>query len=318
MPAPSHFVADRWQDAGAAIWKLDRFATHDGPGIRTNLYFKGCPLRCLWCSNPEGQRETKELAFSEAKCTGCGRCYEACPAGALRPEAGLASIDFGKCNGCGQCLSTCPPGALYTYERSYTLPQAMEVVNRDRHVYRRSEGGITCTGGEPFLQAEFLMRLLDACRELGIHTAVESCGYVDPAQFGEALAHVDWLYLDLKHLDSEQHRKLTGRGNAVTLNNLSAASSVFAETGKVLVIRQVVVPGMNDGDNIRALAELAQGLPRVDFVELLPYHAYGSHKYRELGRQYHLEDLEPPAEGEMLEYKKVVESYGLQCRIGGA
>ncbi len=300
------------------IWKVDRFATHDGPGIRTNLYFKGCPLRCLWCSNPEGQREGQELAFSEVKCTGCGRCYDACPAGALRLESGRASVDYGKCTHCGQCLSACLPGALYMYERSHTMPQAMDIVRRDRHIYRRSGGGITCTGGEPFLQVESLMLLLAACRRLGIHTAVESCGYVDPTRFRETLAYVDWLFVDLKHLDGDRHRKLTGRDNAITLNNLRVASAIFAEAGKVLAIRQVVVPGLNDGDNIRALAELARGLPRVDFVELLPYHAYGRPKYQALGRTYPLEDLETLPDGRMLEYKEVIESYGLECRIGGA
>ncbi len=300
------------------IWKVDRFAIHDGPGIRTNLYFKGCPLHCLWCSNPEGQREERELAFSESKCTGCGRCYGTCPTGALIDEVGRASVDFGKCTHCGQCISSCLPGALHMYERTYTLRRAMDVVKRDRHIYRRSGGGITCTGGEPFQQAEHLKLLLATCQEQGIRTTVETCGYADPLEFRKALDNINWLFMDLKHVDGDQHRRLTGRDSTVILHNLRTASALFAETGRVLAIRQVIVPGLNDGDNIRAMAELASRLPRVDFVELLPYHAYGSHKYRSLGRRYPLEDLEGPPEDSMLEYKELVERYGLTCKIGGA
>lgn len=307
---------DSRRETGAAIWKIDRFAIHDGPGIRTNLYFKGCPLRCFWCSNPEGQENKPELAYSQVRCTACGRCYDVCPTGALKPEAGQAGLDFLECTNCGQCVSVCLPGALSLYQRSYTLEQVMEVVKRDRHAYRRSGGGITCTGGEPFLQAGFLMDLLTACRKQGIHTAVESSGCVNPSQFRDALDRIDWLFLDLKHLDPERHRHLTGRDNAVILQNLRTASSVFGNSGKVLVIRLVVAPGLNDGDNITALAEMAMSLPRVDFVELLPYHAYGREKYQSLGRTYRLDGLEPPHEETMLRYREVIESHGVKCRIG--
>ncbi|MDP2659356.1 MAG: glycyl-radical enzyme activating protein [Dehalococcoidia bacterium] len=307
---------DSRKETGAAIWKVDRFAIHDGPGIRTNLYFKGCPLRCLWCSNPEGQREMGELNYSEVRCTGCGRCYDVCPAGALKPGDGRASLDFMGCTNCGQCVSVCLSGAISIFQRSYTLEQVMEVVKRDRHAYRRSGGGITCTGGEPFLQAAFLMDLLTACRDQGIHTAVESSGCVNPSQFRDALDRIDWLFLDLKHLDSERHRNLTGRDNAVILENLRTASSFFARTGKVLVIRQVVAPGLNDGDNIKALAEMAMALPRVDFVELLPYHAYGREKYHTLGRPYRLDDVETPDGETMSKYREIIERHGVKCRIG--
>jgi len=304
------------KDTGAAIWKIDRFAIHDGPGIRTNLYFKGCPLRCLWCSNPEGQRGGEELAFSPVRCTGCGLCYDVCPAGALKPEDGRARLDHVACTNCGRCVSVCLSGALSSYRRSYTLEQVMEVVKKDRHAYRRSGGGITCTGGEPFSQAGFLMDLLTTCREQGIRTAVETSGSVDPSQFADALDRIDWLFIDLKHIDPERHLQLTGRDNAIVLENLMTASSVFARNEKVLVIRQVVVPGMNDGDNITALAELAMTLPRVDFVELLPYHAYGREKYQAMGRAYRLDALETPDEEAMCKYREIIERHGVRCKIG--
>ncbi len=301
----------------AIIWKIDRFAIHDGPGIRTNIYFKGCPLRCIWCSNPEGQGKVMEIGFSASRCTGCGLCYDICPKGAIKPENGLATLDFAKCNLCGQCFTVCPAGALYIYGNFYTLPQIMDIIERDRYIYRRSGGGITCTGGEPLLQAKFITGLLAACREAGIHTAVETCGCVSSTDFQAALANIDWLFFDLKHIDSSRHRKLTGQDNALILDNLRLASSFLSKKEKTLVIRQVVVPGLNDGSNIRALAGLAGELPHVDIIELIPYHNYGMHKYQTLGRRYQLEETAYPPEDRLTEYKDTIESYGIKCIIGG-
>lgn len=306
------------QDAEASIWKVDRFATHDGPGIRTNLYFKGCPLRCLWCSNPEGQAEGRQMAFSEHRCTGCGRCFDVCPAGALRPVKGRARLDRARCTSCLACLPVCSPGALHIYEKSYSLPQVLNLTKRDRHIYRRTGGGITCTGGEPLAQPGSLMPLLRSCRNQGIHTAVETSGYADPLVFGQALELIDWLFVDLKHLDGPRHRRLTGRDNSVIRDNLILASSTFARAQKVLAIRMVLVPGMNDGDNLRALGKLVGELPRVDFVELLPYHEYGQPKYADLGRRYPLRNLEPPSDEDMRRYQEIVAGYGVECRIGQA
>jgi pyruvate formate lyase activating enzyme len=301
-----------------AVWKIDRFAIHDGPGIRTNLYFKGCPLRCLWCSNPEGQQGGSELAFLETRCTSCGQCLDVCPEGAIRLQLDKPVVDFQMCNSCGQCISACPTHALFFYKNNYTFYQVMDIIKRDSYIYRRSGGGITCTGGEPFLQAKGLQLLLVKCHELGIHNCVETCGYADEAQFRGVLTNIDLLFFDLKHIDSTQHRKLTGQDNAIILSNLKMVSSIFAETGRVLVIRKVVVPGLNDGSNIRAVAELARELPYVEMIELLPYHTYGSYKYQALGRQYQLNNLDPPSDDEMLAYKKMVESYGIRCEIGGS
>jgi pyruvate formate lyase activating enzyme len=193
----------------------------------------------------------------------------------------------------------------------------MDVVERDRHIYRRSGGGITCTGGEPLSQAKFLQRLLAECRHEGIHTALETCGYLDSKEFRKTLADVDWLFFDLKHVDSAHHKRLTGKDNGMILENLRTASSVFGDAGKVLVVRQVVVPGLNDENNIIALAELVRGLPYVPTIELLPYHAYGMHKYQTLRRAYPLEDAASPSEVKLKEYKEIVEGLGVSCKIGG-
>lgn len=305
-------------ELAAAIWKIDRFAIHDGPGIRTNIYFKGCPLRCLWCSNPEGQRQRDEIGYSEAKCVHCGSCATVCPKGAIALENGAPVPDLEKCDACGECAAGCPSGALFVYGRLYDIAQIMDIVERDRHVYRRSGGGITCTGGEACSQPAFLLRLLKECRRAGVPAAVETCGFADREDFRKILDEVDWLFFDLKHLDPVEHKKLTGVDNSLILENLRAASSVLAERGKTLVIRQVVVPGVNDGENIEALARTAAALPRVDFVELLPYHAYGTNKYATLWRPYRLDGLLPPEDDVLREQSKIIEKAGVRCSIGGS
>ena len=300
----------------AAIWKIDRFATHDGPGIRTNVYFKGCLLRCRWCSNPEGQEQQDQLGFLANKCNGCGLCFDLCPRRAIDVVDGRPVVDFIACNVCGDCARVCGPKALLIYGGHYSLSELMDIVERDRHIYRRSGGGITLTGGEPLLQHEFAQRLLAICHEVGIHTVVETCGCVDHTIFHESLENIDWLFFDLKHVDDGKHRQLTGRSNDLILKNLQTASSFFREKERTLVIRQVIVPGLNDAANILAVAQLAAGLPRVDSIELLPYHDYGLHKYATLGRAV-VEEPVPPSVDELHEYQGIIRGYGIECSIGG-
>jgi pyruvate formate lyase activating enzyme len=193
----------------------------------------------------------------------------------------------------------------------------MDIIEKERHIYRRSGGGITCTGGEPLLQARFLQHLLAKCHEVGIHTTLETSGYARKSEFQKTLTNLDWLFFDLKHINGGQHKKLTGKDNALILGNLRLASSFFGHMGRVLVIRQVIVPGLNDEINIRAVAELAGQLPHVDMIELLPYHNYGMHKYKSLGREYSLKEIGPPSEDKLKEYKEIIESSGIECKIGG-
>ena len=302
------------------IWKIDRFALHDGPGIRTSVYFQGCPLRCRWCSNPEGQASNRQLLFLQSRCDGCGLCFDVCPPGAISREAGREGcgplIDRSLCDACGECAPVCPTGALTVPARACSLGELLDGFERGRAIYRRSGGGVTCTGGEPLRQARFLQLLLAECRHRGLHTVVETCGCAGKGALDAVLPHVDWLYFDLKHPGGPEHARITGGDNTAILRNLRHASRILGEQGKTLVVRYVVVPNMNDGDAIDALAAIVASLPHVDRVELLPYHSYGSYKYAALGRSYELEGRSSPSAAEMERYRHTVESRGCSCVIG--
>jgi len=295
------------------IWKIDRFATHDGPGIRTSLYFKGCPLRCTWCSNPEGQIPEPILIFHKAKCTICRLCVEACHNQALqlRDDNADLQINRPKCDFCEACLSACSTGALEIWGKSWSIPELIGLLERDRFIHQKSGGGLTCTGGEPLYQWEFVQELLEECRKRSIHTAVETCAYVDEKPFRAMLERVDWLFIDLKHMDAKAHLALTGKGNDLILHNTRLASSILQDRRKTLVVRIVIVPGINAGQNVYHIGDFLCSLPFVSMVELLSYHSYGVYKYDLLGRTYGLKGLEPPTAEIIKKYRDILETRGL-------
>ncbi|MFH1650523.1 MAG: glycyl-radical enzyme activating protein [Chloroflexota bacterium] len=294
------------------IWKIDRNATHDGPGIRTLLFFKGCPLSCRWCSNPEGQAAGPELIFRRSECTDCGLCLEVCPRGALsRREPSAIDIDRSACDACGDCMAACPTGALHLWGQRYSVPEIVELLEKDRTLHRQSGGGLSCTGGEPLYQPAFLRELLAQCRRRGIHTVVETSALADEKHFRAMLEMVDWLYIDLKHTDPAKHRELTEVNNDLILRNTRLASARLQERGKTLVVRQVLVPGITDGPNITALADFLASLPFLSGVELLAYHNYGTGKYELLGRRYALPEISPPSAGEMEKAKEQLRARGI-------
>ena len=295
------------------LWKIDRNATHDGPGIRTTFYFKGCPLRCKWCSNPEGQPPDPILIFQQSKCNDCDICIEACPVHALeRQGATEIRIQRSKCDLCGDCVSACPTEALQIVGRSYTVPDLLQILDRDRMIHRRSGGGVTCTGGDPLDQGEFLLELLDACQRQGIHTAVETSAYANEDLFQRMLQLVDLLLVDIKHIDPQRHLELTGKNNDLILANTRLASGVLQARGRALFIRQVLVPGITDGQSIDDLGDLLVSLPYVTAVELLAYHNYGVPKYDLLGFTYSLKYIEQLTAEEMGKHKKVLREKGLK------
>lgn len=301
------------------IWKIDHSAIHDGPGIRTAVYFKGCPLKCIWCSNPEGQTPDPNLVFIQIKCIGCGLCIEKCPTKAIEfkehdviPNVHL-QINRAKCNLCGECVFVCPTEALEILGKKYSIPEILHVLEKDRPIHHKSGGGVTLTGGEPLFQPESIRELVEHCYKRGIHTVMETCAYGDEETFKQILEKVNWLFIDLKHMDQQTHFRLTGKYNDLIHNNLRLASAMMAAENRVLVIRMVVIPGINDGNNIYELAEFLHSLPYIENVELLPYHRYGTHKYNLLSRSYDLVNLEPPSSELMEKCKKVFEKYRISA-----
>ncbi|MDR1489143.1 MAG: glycyl-radical enzyme activating protein [Desulfovibrio sp.] len=263
------------------IYNIQRMSTEDGPGLRSTIFLKGCPLRCLWCSNPESQSFLPQLLVFENLCSGCGRCAAVCPHMAVTAKNGRYNRDVNLCRDCGACASVCPAGARVMSGAEMRVEEAMRVVRKDELFYRNSGGGVTFGGGEPVCGGEFFFALLEACRNEGYHVCVDTCGCCPAEQFSRVPALADLILFDCKHMDPEAHRRLTGRGNRLILDNLREALN----SGVPLRVRMPLVPGANDSEeNIIALAALLRDFGR-DEVDVLPYHAFGSGKYGALRRE---------------------------------
>jgi pyruvate formate lyase activating enzyme len=288
------------------IFDIQRFSLHDGPGIRTTVFLKGCPARCLWCHNPESQSFAPEVLVVETRCASCGTCATVCPHGAPPPGSGL-------CTACGACVDACPAGARRLAGRETTVDVVMEEVLRDRVFYEESGGGVTFSGGEPLAQPEFLSALLEACRAAGVHTAVDTCGF-SPRERLLALAPLVGLFLfDVKLVDDARHRALTGLPAAPILENLRALAAAHGNVW----IRVPVVPGHTDAAaDVAATASLVAGLPGVRRVSLLPYHRTGAAKARRLAREYPLDALAPPPRERLEDLAALFRAHGLAVRIG--
>jgi len=310
------------------IFDIQRYMVHDGPGIRTGVFLKGCPLRCLWCHSPESQALEDEIAWFEIKCIGlanCGRCLQVCPTGALTKGPKIFSkfekkeiqvIDFNrnKCNKCGLCTQVCPSKALYLTGKDMSVDEIMEIIEKDRLFYRCSNGGVTVSGGEPMVQYKFVKELLKECKRRRLHVCLDTSGYAKWEHYEEVLEYVDLVLYDLKHMDTLQSQRLIGAPNELILEN----AKKMAKAGVAMQIRIPVIPGYNDSEeNIRATAQFCSSLgSAVKLVQLLPYHRLGASKYVRLGKKYDLEDLKPPSREHMNLCKEIIESYGLEVIIG--
>ena len=298
------------------IFKIQRHALHDGPGIRTLVFFKGCPLRCLWCFNPESHAPGPQVMHQPAKCLGCGACLEACPRpGSLTGVPPKLRIEQGLCDGCGICAENCPAGALGLSGESLGLDQIMAEVLKDTVFYRRSGGGVTLSGGEVTMQAEFAAALLQECRSQGIHTAMETSGHCSWPDLQGILRHTDLLLYDLKAFTPSLHAELTGVDNRRILENAALA----ARSGASMIIRIPLIPGCNDApEELRGIAGfIKERLPMVSEVHLLPYELIGVAKYERLGKPYSLEKAEPPGPEQIERAKGYFEDQGLQVRLKG-
>jgi glycyl-radical enzyme activating protein len=279
----------------AVVFDIQRFSLFDGPGIRTAVFFKGCPLDCLWCHNPESKSPAPQLMVYPLRCVGCGACVSACPAGAHTMVSGMHALDRSRCLSCGTCAAACPAGALAMAGRDMGTEEIMAAILADLPFYGH-DGGATLTGGEPLRQPEAAFSLLSACRAAGIHTAVETCGNVPGEIMMEAAAKADLLLFDLKHPDSSAHKEYTGTGNERILANLDAASSAGAR----IWIRVPYIPGVNTGAEAAVgFAEIIRRTPGIERVEILPYHKMGASKCAALGVPYPAERI-PAPDGEAM------------------
>jgi pyruvate formate lyase activating enzyme len=297
------------------VFNIQRYSLHDGSGIRTLVFLSGCPLRCTWCSNPEGQSCAPQLAYDVRRCIGreaCGEaCQRVCPVSAIHPAGdGKVRLDLAACTTCGECVVVCPPRALERLGDGMSVEEVLDAVEHDGPFFARSGGGITLSGGEPLVQAEFSARLLESARARGLRTALETSGCVPWADLGGACRHADEVFYDVKCMDAGRHREATRVGNERILLNLRRLCEHFP--GLPIVVRTPIVPGFNDApEAIRAICAFLEGLSGRVRYELLPYHRFGEPKYRKLGRVYPLAELEPPSAERMAELRQVVEESGL-------
>jgi pyruvate formate lyase activating enzyme len=263
------------------LFDVKRFALHDGPGIRTTAFLKGCPLSCSWCHNPESQSSKPELMFWEERCVGCGACVSTCVVGAISIGDALAETDRGACTACGECIDACPFDARAIAGKTWTVGRLLEEVEKDLLFYDESGGGVTLSGGEPLVQASFVASLLAECRDRRIHTAVDTCGDADWEDLERVARATDLFLYDVKHVDEGRHRELTGVSNERILENLRRLDG----EGCALWIRYPVVPDLNDADDdVTALGEFVAPLKAVEAIHLLPLHRGGERKLERLGR----------------------------------
>jgi len=294
------------------IFDIQRFSINDGPGIRTTVFFKGCPLRCVWCDNPESQEQFPQLLYFESLCTKCYHCVEVCPAGASKIGSdGSIEIDRELCQGCGRCVEACLAEARVISGKTMSVEEVVEIVRKDELFYRNSGGGVTASGGEPTYQPEFLKQLFRECQRYGIHTTLDTCGYVTWKVLEGILDYVDLVYYDLKHMDAGRHRELVGVGNKRILDNARRIS----QSGKPMVVRVPLIPGYNDSEeNIKAMADFVRKI-KVERLDIIPFHQLGSKKYERLGMTYKLGGLRPYQEEEIQAFEAIFQSYGLEVSI---
>lgn len=299
----------------ARIFNIERFGTEDGPGIRTVVFLKGCGLRCLWCSNPESQNFGPEIVFLENACINCAKCVQVCPQKAVSLIPGYGYItDHSKCDFCLTCVDNCLSNARNAAGLLYSQEELLDIVLRDALYYKESGGGVTFSGGEPLLQAEFIDSFAQKITAQDFNTLVETCGHVPSDRFKIGLQHVDYVYYDIKHMDPDCHRELTGQSNDLILQNLRTLDQ---ELDAHYDLRYPVIPDRNDGTaNLSAFFEFAAGLKRVGEIVLLPYHRLGATKYTGLGRPYPMGETEPLTRADLIDLRDLGASYGLKMRIG--
>ena len=293
------------------IFNIQKCSIHDGLGLRTLVFFKGCPLGCLWCSNPESQLYKPEIMETPNRCINCGKCQAACPASAVSTDY---RIDRTLCTRCFKCVDSCYAESKRVAGKEYTVEELYREIEKDQPFYSLYGGGVTFSGGEPLAQGNYLKEIAKTCRAHGINVIVESCGCCAFEEFEESLPYINSMFLDIKHIDPKTHKTLTGVDNALILKNAERISA----GGLPMTIRTPVIPGLTDAEeNIRGIADFVASLASAGEYELLAYHNFGESKYAALGRPYELKDVLPPSDDDMKRLVKsayeILRPHGKQC-----
>ncbi|MGB2868397.1 MAG: glycyl-radical enzyme activating protein [Bacteroidota bacterium] len=296
------------------VFNIMRYCLHDGPGIRTVVFLKGCPLRCVWCHNPEGMERHAEISFTRERCIRCGACLIACPEGAVETDGEDYIIRDDRCVQCGTCIETCYSDARQLVGKEMSVQDVLTEIRKDTVYYEQSGGGVTFSGGEPLMQHDFLLALLKGTKHLGIHTAIETSGYTSPGILERISRETDLVLYDIKLMDERRHKSFTGVSNSLILDNLKRLSSWGVNT----IVRVPVIPGVNDtAENFLALRIFLDRHTRVKDVHLLPFHKIGRDKYERLRKDHRMKDFGSLSSEALVTFAELLRASGIQVQLGG-
>lgn len=296
------------------IFNIQRYSTDDGPGIRSTVFMKGCPLKCLWCSNPESQKSYYQVGHRDTICRRCGSCIETCVLKAIsfNPDGKGVIIDRSLCNNCGECVGVCTEGAMTMHGKDVSVEDVLEEVKRDQMFYRNTGGGITASGGEPLFQPDFVAALFERCHQVGILTALDTSGFAPHSALEQVLAHTDLVLYDLKCMDNNDSLMAVGQSNKPILQN----AEYVMKSGVPVIIRIPLIPGITDKtENLQKIAEFVSQVNPSTPVNVLPYHRFGVSKFRMMDMNYELSQLEPVSKERLIQVAGIFNSLNLECEV---